>query len=159
MITRLPQTLALKRQLLAQSNRRARNAATTLPRNHAIVWNANHDSRVPLQPMARFFSAQPGGRIPIFEVMGSKLDQLIQDSQWLIPRKGSGEFICCHSRKMTWIRGKKGSQNLIIGVRIRQFLPKGQKGDEGGFGNAREGWKCGGPCQQVDWGRLWAFSV
>jgi len=90
MISRVSHSLALKRQLL-QSSRGTKNVVS----RHCIP-NGHHDRVLfrQLAPSTRFFSSSlPSNRAPLFEAMGSKLDKLIQDSQWLIPRKGTGEWV------------------------------------------------------------------
>lgn len=72
---------ALRRQLLTQPDRLSNNKALLLRSR----FGRYHDRK--------FFSSSKLNNKqmpPMFESMSTRLDQLIQDAQWLIPRKGSG---------------------------------------------------------------------
>jgi hypothetical protein len=93
MISRVPQMAALRRQLLSQPDRRTKAVSSWSRFGHKA---ANHDRAFARSSAAcKFFSSQPNKQMPIFESMSTRLDQLIQDSQWFIPRKGSGMSIGC----------------------------------------------------------------
>ncbi len=79
-MNRCSQMTGLRSQLLRKSDHKATAFVSRL-----FSQGTHHRPR-----SARFFTSQPNKEIPLFESLGVRIDQLIQDAHWLIPRKGTG---------------------------------------------------------------------